>query len=81
MNFKRLLKLTPEAAYEWLKENEKRYQLVELRTSAGAAFHCETCDEVLTALSSLQIRKCTGCGREYEWKLKKGQLPLVKATR
>ena len=39
------------------------------------------CIAQFTYLSSLNVKKCTNCDKEYPWTLKEGQLPLVKATR
>lgn len=42
---------------------------------------CPICGAALISFHSLFMRKCSGCGAVYEWKLGKNQEPLHKYTR
>ena len=39
------------------------------------------CEEALIEYRSFNKKVCYICGREYDWHLKSGQQPLIKATR
>ena len=41
------------------------------------AKECPKCGGAFVLLRSLYLKKCTQCGAEYEWKLKKDQKPLL----
>lgn len=67
------------------------YKLKQLHKKLDKSFNdvvtytnktCPQCHcQYLSPLRSLNIKKCTACGYEMEWKLDPGQLPLVANNR
>lgn len=39
------------------------------------------CDGPIISYRSFSKKVCADCGQEFNWRLKEGQMPLIKATR
>lgn len=47
-------------------------------SSLPSGSSCISCNSnAIVLLSSLRIKKCGQCGKEYKWTLKKNQKPII----